>query len=77
MLRSSASSRTLQILPPMLALHRRITMKLTLEKNNGDKVVVEYKKDCITDLETELSVEMSLEPLWEALKAKLEAKQNG
>lgn len=52
-------------------------MKLTLEKNNGEKVVVEYKKDCITDLEAELSVEMSLEPLWEALKAKLEAKQNG
>jgi len=57
--------------------HRRITMKLTLEKNNGEKVTVEFKKDCVTDTELDLSVAMSLEPLWEALKAKLEAKQNG
>ena len=52
-------------------------MKLTLEKNNGEKVTVEFKKDAITDLESNLDVAMSLEPLWEALKAKVEAKQNG
>lgn len=52
-------------------------MKLTLEKNNGEKVTVEFKKDCVTDTELNLNVAMSLEPLWEALKAKLESKQNG
>jgi hypothetical protein len=52
-------------------------MKLTLEKNNGEKVTVEFHKDAITDLESELDVSMSLDPLWEALKTKLEATQNG
>ena len=52
-------------------------MKLTLEKNNGEKVTVEFNKDCVSDTELDLNVAMSLEPLWEALKAKLEAKQNG
>jgi hypothetical protein len=51
-------------------------MKLTLEKNNGEKTTVEFPKDAITDLESEISVAMALEPLWEALKAKLEAKQD-
>jgi hypothetical protein len=52
-------------------------MKLTLEKNNGEKVSVEFRKDAITDVEAELSATMALEPLWEALKVKLEATQNG
>jgi len=52
-------------------------MKLTLEKNDGKKVTVEFHKDAITDLELDLDVAMSLEPLWEALKTKLEAKRNG
>ena len=49
-------------------------MKLTLEKNNGEKITVEFAKDAITDLESKISVAMALEPLWEALKAKLEAE---
>ena len=52
-------------------------MKLTLEKNNGEKVSVEFRKDCITDTELNIDVNMSIEPMWEALKAKLEAEQNG
>ena len=50
-------------------------MKLTLEKNNGEKVSVEFHKDAITDTELSLDVNMSLEPLWEALKTKLEEKR--
>lgn len=52
-------------------------MKLTLEKNNGEKVTVEFNKNAITDTELNIDVNMSLEPMWEALKAKLEEKQNG
>lgn len=46
-------------------------MKLTWENNKGDKVIVIYNKDCITDTEVELDANMSLEPMWESLKAKI------
>lgn len=46
-------------------------MKLTLEKNNGEKISVDFSKDAITDTELGLDVNTSLEPLWEALKVKV------
>ena len=46
-------------------------MKLTWENNKGDKVIVIYNKDCITDNEVELDANMALEPMWESLKAKI------
>jgi hypothetical protein len=46
-------------------------MKLTWENNKGDKVIVTYNKECITDNEAKLDPHMSLEPLWESLKAKI------
>lgn len=51
-------------------------MKLTLEKNNGEKISVDFAKDAITDTELQLDVNMSLEPLWEALKSKVKESQN-
>jgi len=46
-------------------------MKLTWENNKGDKVIVIYNKDCITDNEVALDANMALEPMWESLKAKI------
>lgn len=46
-------------------------MKLTWENNKGDKVIVIYDKNCITDKEVELDPNMALEPMWESLKAKI------
>jgi len=46
-------------------------MKLTWENNKGDKVIVVYDKNCITDNEVELDANMALEPMWESLKAKI------
>lgn len=46
-------------------------MKLTLENNKGDKVVVIYNKDCITDKELELNPKLALDPLFESLTNKL------
>ena len=46
-------------------------MKLTWENNKGDKVIVSYNKECITDNEVELDPNMALEPMWESLKAKI------
>jgi len=46
-------------------------MKLTWENNRGDKVIVIYNKDCITDDEVILDANMALEPMWESLKAKI------
>ena len=46
-------------------------MKLTWENNKGDKVIVIYNKECITDKEVELDPNMALEPMWESLKAKI------
>jgi hypothetical protein len=46
-------------------------MKLTWENNKGDKVIVIYNKDCITDNEVVLDANMALEPMWESLKAKI------
>lgn len=51
-------------------------MKLTLEKNNGEKISVDFSKDAITDTELDLDVNMSLEPLWEALKVKVKESNN-
>ena len=55
-------------------------MKLTWENNKGDKVIVTYNKECITDTEVKLDPHMALEPMWESLKAKIveeyENKQN-
>jgi len=52
-------------------LSRRKIMKLTLENNKGDKVIVTYNKECITDNEVELDPHLALEPMWESLKAKI------
>jgi len=46
-------------------------MKLTWENNKGDKVIVTYDKNCITDEEVKLDAHMALEPMWESLKAKI------
>jgi hypothetical protein len=46
-------------------------MKLTWENNKGDKVIVTYNKECITDTEVKLDPNMALEPMWESLKAKI------
>jgi len=46
-------------------------MKLTWENNKGDKVIVIYNSECITDNEVKLDPNMALEPLWESLKAKI------
>ena len=46
-------------------------MKLTWENNKGDKVIVNYNKECITDNEVRLDANMALEPMWESLKAKI------
>ena len=46
-------------------------MKLTWENNRGDKVIVTYNKECITDDEVRLDPNMALEPMWESLKAKI------
>jgi hypothetical protein len=46
-------------------------MKLTFENNKGDKVVVIYNKDCITDTELELNPSVALDPLFETLKNKI------
>lgn len=46
-------------------------MKLTWENNKGDKVIVTYSKECITDTEVELDPSMALDPMWESLKAKI------
>ena len=43
-------------------------MKLTWENNQGNKITVEFNKDCITDLETELNCDLALEALFENLK---------
>lgn len=52
-------------------------MKLTLEKNNGEKITVEFNKNAIIDLESDLDPNMGLEPLWEALKTKVRDAHNG
>jgi len=46
-------------------------MKLTWENNKGDKVIVTYNKDCITDKEVELNPSIALDPLFETLKNKI------
>ena len=46
-------------------------MKLTWENNKGDKVIVTYNKDCITDTEVELNPSTALDPLFESLKNKI------
>lgn len=46
-------------------------MKLTWESNKGDKVIVIYNKDCITDKEVELNPSYALDPLFETLKNKI------
>lgn len=46
-------------------------MKLTWENNKGDKVIVSYDKECITDTEVELDAHIALEAMWESLKAKI------
>jgi len=46
-------------------------MKLTFENNKGDKVVVIYDKNCITDTELELNASIALDPLFESLKNKI------
>jgi len=46
-------------------------MKLTFENNKGDKVVVIYDKNCITDTEPELNPSLALDPLFETLKNKI------
>ena len=46
-------------------------MKLTWENNKGDKVIVIYNKDCITDKELELNPSLALDPLFESLKNKI------
>ena len=46
-------------------------MKLTWENNKGDKVIVIYDKDCITDKEVELNPSIALDPLSESLKNKI------
>jgi hypothetical protein len=52
-------------------------MKLTWENNKGDKVIVIYNKDCITDTEVELNPHIALDPLFENLKAKIIEQQEG
>lgn len=52
-------------------LFRSIKMKLTWENNKGDKVIVIYNKDCITDKEVELNPSIALDPLFESLKNKV------
>ena len=49
-------------------------MKLTLELENGKKVVVENKN--VDPTEFDLGT-LSIEYLWEQLKAKIEAARNG
>jgi hypothetical protein len=49
-------------------------MKLTLETNDGKKIVVENKS--VTDLELEID-NLSVEYMFEQLRAKLEAQRNG
>ena len=46
-------------------------MKLTFENNKGDKIVVIYDKNCITDTELELNPSIALDPLFETLKNKI------
>ena len=46
-------------------------MKLTWENNKGDKVIVIYDKECITDKEVELNPSIALDPLFESLKNKI------
>jgi hypothetical protein len=46
-------------------------MKLTYENNKGDKVIVIYNKDCITDTEVALNPSIALDPLFETLKNKI------
>jgi hypothetical protein len=48
-----------------------MVMKLTWENNKGDKVIVIYDKDCITDKEVELNPNIALDPLFESLKNKI------
>ena len=57
-----------------------MAMKLTFENNKGDKVVVIYNKDCITDTELALNPYIALDPLIESLKNKIAEeyeKKNG
>jgi hypothetical protein len=46
-------------------------MKLTWENNKGDKVIVIYNKDVITDLEVALNPSVALDPMFESLKNKI------
>lgn len=46
-------------------------MKLTWENNKGDKVIVIYNPNCITDKEVELNPSIALDPLFESLKNKI------